>query len=161
MCLWLLLHNALKSSRSLHTSLYLAHQKLHWYVYMLKPCDSFFISKHNYIHISNLLVICVQPVHLTCVGEGPVVHVMPLEMDWGQVPVLEDCPKTVRLSNESLIPAKFTAHMQRPDSVWRVEPESAEIGPEEQLDLVVTACLNDCVRWELNMITIKFFLYPK
>ena len=74
------------------------------------------------------------------------VHVMPLDMDWGQIPVLVDSPKTVRLSNESLIPAKFTAHMTRPNTVWRVEPDHGEIPPEEQMDLTITACLDDCVR---------------
>ena len=41
------------------------------------------------------------------------VHIMPLELDWGTVPVLMDKPKKILLSNESLIPAKFTAHMVR------------------------------------------------
>ncbi len=52
-------------------------------------------------------------VHLACIGEGPVVHIMPLDLDWGQIPVLTDTPKIIRLSNESLIPAKFAAHMVR------------------------------------------------
>ena len=92
--------------------------------------------------------------HLSCVGEGPVVHVMPLDMDWQHIPVLTDTPKTVRLSNESLIPAKFTAHMIRPNSVWKVEPSSGEIPPEDQLELTVTACLNDCVRLVLNTLKL-------
>ena len=49
--------------------------------------------------------------HVACVGEGPVVHIMPDELDWGVVPVLQDKPKKILLSNESLIPARFTAHM--------------------------------------------------
>jgi hypothetical protein len=48
---------------------------------------------------------------VACIGEGPVVHMMPLELDWGTVPVLQDKPKKILLSNESLIPARFTAHM--------------------------------------------------
>ena len=55
----------------------------------------------------------LQPIHIACVGEGPVVHIMPLELEWGTVPVLQDKPKKILLSNESLIPAKFTAHMVR------------------------------------------------
>lgn len=79
-------------------------------------------------------------------GEGPVVHVMPLDMDWHHIQVLTDTPKTVRLTNESLITASFTAEMLRPNSVWRVEPNRGEIAPEEQIELTVTACLTDCVR---------------
>lgn len=46
-----------------------------------------------------------------CVGEGPVVHVAPVELDWGQTPVLTDLSKSVILSNESLIPAPFSCAM--------------------------------------------------
>lgn len=61
-------------------------------------------------------IFCLfQPVHIACIGEGPVVHIMPLELDWGTVPVLQDKPKKILLSNESLIPAKFTAYMVRED----------------------------------------------
>ena len=60
-----------------------------------------------YISIS----VVPQSVHVACVGEGPVVHIMPDELDWGVVPVLQDKPKKILLSNESLIPARFTAHM--------------------------------------------------
>ena len=55
--------------------------------------------------------VCFQAVHVMCVGEGPVVNVNPLALDWGDVPVLTDLEKTIVLSNESFIPAKFTAHM--------------------------------------------------
>ena len=41
------------------------------------------------------------------IGEGPVVHVTPTEIDWGQTPVLTTVTKIVTLSNESLIPAPF------------------------------------------------------
>ena len=46
-----------------------------------------------------------------CIGEGPVVHVTPLSLDWGQIPVLTDVVRVIKLSNESLVPSKFTAHM--------------------------------------------------
>ncbi|CAH1779299.1 unnamed protein product [Owenia fusiformis] len=88
------------------------------------------------------------PVHLSCIGEGPVVHVMPLNLDWGQIPVLTEVSKTLLLSNESLIPAKFTSHMVRPNSVWNVEPRDGEIPPEETMELTVTANLDDCVRFQ-------------
>lgn len=49
--------------------------------------------------------------HISCIGEGPVVHITPNELDWGVVPVLTNVPKVITLSNESLIPARFTANM--------------------------------------------------
>ena len=88
-----------------------------------------------------------QPVHVSCVGEGPVVHLMPLSMEWGQIPVLTDMPKLLRLSNESFIPARFNATMLRGESSpWRVEPAVGEIPPEEQMEITVTACLDDCTK---------------
>ena len=56
-------------------------------------------------------ICCVQHVHVTCIGEGPVVHMTPSKLDWGTIPVLFDSPQSIVLSNESLIPAKYTAHM--------------------------------------------------
>ena len=47
------------------------------------------------------------------IGEGPVVHVTPTELDWGQTPVLTDVIKIVTLSNESLIPAPFCCTLVR------------------------------------------------
>jgi len=53
----------------------------------------------------------VQPVQIVCIGEGPVVHITPDTIDWQHIPVLTDTPKTLKLSNESLIPAHFTANL--------------------------------------------------
>ena len=46
-------------------------------------------------------------VGIYCIGEGPVIFVTPDELQWGVCPVLKPISKTVRLSNESLIPAEF------------------------------------------------------
>ena len=53
----------------------------------------------------------LQPVQIHCVGEGPVVHVTPTHIDYGTIPVLSKITKTVKLSNESLIPAQFSCEM--------------------------------------------------
>ena len=87
----------------------------------------------------------MQSVNLQCVGEGPVVHMSPLDLDWQHAQVLRDAPKQVRMTNESLIPARFRASMLKPNSVWRVEPEEGEIPPEDKLDLTITAHLTDCI----------------
>ncbi|XP_071173399.1 hydrocephalus-inducing protein homolog isoform X10 [Mytilus edulis] len=95
------------------------------------------------------------PVHIACIGEGPVVHISPQDIDWGIIPVLSDRPMKVVLSNESLIPAKFTAHMVRPKSAFRVEPQEGEIGPEKRLEITVTANLDDSVRFQ-DKLQINF-----
>lgn len=87
-------------------------------------------------------------VHISCIGEGPVVHMTPQKLDWGTIPVLTDMPEKIVLSNESLIPAKFTANMLRPNTAFRVHPAEAEIPPESTLEITVTAHLDDCVRFQ-------------
>ncbi|XP_019628796.1 PREDICTED: hydrocephalus-inducing protein homolog [Branchiostoma belcheri] len=100
-----------------------------------------------YIHIFGSQDPPMQ-VHVCCVGEGPVVHVAPTELDWGDIQVLTDVHRTVQLSNESLIPAPFSAQMMRPGSVWRVEPQEGVIPPESAQELVLTAHLDDCIRFK-------------
>ena len=34
----------------------------------------------------------------------------------------------------------------RPNTVWRVDPPCGEVAPEDQLELTVTANLDDCVK---------------
>ncbi|XP_077982980.1 hydrocephalus-inducing protein homolog isoform X2 [Glandiceps talaboti] len=94
-------------------------------------------------------------VQLSCIGEGPVVHVRPTTMDWGQTPVLRDISQAILLSNESLIPAPFTCHMVRPNSVWKVEPVEGIIPPEETMELTVTCNLDDCIRFQ-DKLAISF-----
>ena len=57
-------------------------------------------------------------VTLRCIGEGPVINVSSTELHWGRQPVLIPLPKTVYLSNESLIPAEFECVLvSRPDLI--------------------------------------------
>ena len=54
-----------------------------------------------------------QVVHLTAFGEGPVVHVANQTIQFNTIPVLTDQTKTIKLTNESLIPARFSCEMVR------------------------------------------------
>ncbi|XP_073420456.1 hydrocephalus-inducing protein homolog [Dendrobates tinctorius] len=82
-------------------------------------------------------------VRLLCIGEGPVVHVDPSEVDFGDIPVLTDVLRTVRLCNQSQIPARFHATMTRKRSLWRVEPSCGEVPPEGEVHLTLVAFLDD------------------
>ncbi|ESO91099.1 hypothetical protein LOTGIDRAFT_122343, partial [Lottia gigantea] len=88
------------------------------------------------------------PIHLTCIGEGPVVHVQPDIVDWGLIPVLTPTDRYVMLTNESLIPAKFEAYMMKPKSVFYVEPKEGVIPPESQFKVKISAYLDDCVKFQ-------------
>ncbi|OCT82470.1 hypothetical protein XELAEV_18025000mg [Xenopus laevis] len=85
---------------------------------------------------------------LLCTGEGPVVHVYPTEMDFGNIKVLTDIPRILHLSNQSLIPARFMAHMTRKRSLWRIEPSHGEVPPHGEIQLTVFAHLDDTVSFQ-------------
>ena len=53
-----------------------------------------------------------------------------------------DCRPEVKFSSNS----RFFFQM-RPKSVYRVEPVEGEIPPERSMEVTVTACLDDCVRY--------------
>uniref|UniRef100_A0A8D3BS88 HYDIN axonemal central pair apparatus protein n=1 Tax=Scophthalmus maximus TaxID=52904 RepID=A0A8D3BS88_SCOMX len=82
---------------------------------------------------------------LTCVGQGPVVHVQNPQLDFGKIPVLTDITRTLRLSNHSPIPANFATRTSHRKSFWRVEPSEGEVPPESQLELRVVAHLRDTI----------------
>ncbi|KAL0967855.1 hypothetical protein UPYG_G00258380 [Umbra pygmaea] len=85
---------------------------------------------------------------LSCIGVGPVVHVMTTEVDFGNIPVLTDVCKTLQLSNQSPIPAHFVARMARIRSLWRVEPNEGEVPPEGMLELRLVAHLDDTLHFQ-------------
>ena len=51
---------------------------------------------------------------LSCLAEGPVIHVPSAEVDFGNIPVLTDVRRPLQLSNQSPIPARFLAQMVGP-----------------------------------------------
>ncbi|XP_078068145.1 hydrocephalus-inducing protein-like [Mustelus asterias] len=93
-------------------------------------------------------------VHISCIGEGPVLHLSSTKIDWGKIPVLTDVPKTICLSNESLIPAKVTAKMTLENPKWRLEPSEFVIPPLEHIDLSVVAHLDDTI-WSEDKVHLE------
>ncbi|XP_045894276.1 hydrocephalus-inducing protein homolog isoform X2 [Micropterus dolomieu] len=85
---------------------------------------------------------------LSCVGQGPVVHVQIPQLDFGRIPVLMDITRALHLSNQSPIPAHFTACMSHERSFWRVEPNKGDVPPESHLELRVVAHLKDTLHFQ-------------
>ncbi|KAG8437289.1 hypothetical protein GDO86_008117 [Hymenochirus boettgeri] len=85
---------------------------------------------------------------LQCTGEGPVVHVYPTEVNFGNIKVLTDVTRTLHLSNQSLIPARFLAHMMGKRSLWRIEPSDGEVPPQGEMQLTIVAHLDDTVNFK-------------
>ncbi|XP_062442830.1 hydrocephalus-inducing protein homolog [Rhea pennata] len=82
-------------------------------------------------------------IHLLSTGEGPVVHVYPSKIDFGNIQVLQDASQTLHLSNQTLIPASFWAQMAGKNSRWRIEPSEGVVPPETEVSVSLIANLDD------------------
>ena len=74
---------------------------------------------------------------VTAVGEGPVVTASPTELNWGVVPVLQTFSKTIKLKNQSLIPARYQATFEKENSVWKVSSSQGTIAPNQMAEMNV------------------------
>ncbi|XP_069028847.1 hydrocephalus-inducing protein homolog [Embiotoca jacksoni] len=101
---------------------------------------------------------------LSCVGQGPVVHVQSSQLSFGRIPVLTDVTRTLQLLNQSPIPAHFTTCMRHGRSFWRVEPSEGEVPPESQLELKVVAHLKDTLNFrdqlEVSVVDSQMHTVP-
>ncbi|XP_073706753.1 hydrocephalus-inducing protein homolog [Garra rufa] len=85
---------------------------------------------------------------LSCVGQGPSVSVTAAKLNFGCIPVLTDVTRTLELSNDSPIPARFLAQMVKNRSHWRVDPSEGEIPSGQSLELKLISHLNDTVPFQ-------------
>ncbi|KAF7656193.1 hypothetical protein LDENG_00045060 [Lucifuga dentata] len=103
-------------------------------------------------HIVRIAVFgSVRPpleVGLSCIGQGPIVHIQSLQLDFGKIPVLMDITRTLPMLNQSPIPARFNACMVHSRSPWHIEPSEGEVPPEGQLELRVVAHLRDTLHFQ-------------
>ncbi|XP_053937812.1 hydrocephalus-inducing protein homolog [Cuculus canorus] len=81
-------------------------------------------------------------IHLVSIAEGPVVYVRPSKINFGSIQVLQDASRTLRLSNQTIIPASFTAQMAGKHSRWRIEPSQGVIPPNTEVAVAVIANLD-------------------
>ncbi|XP_039554354.1 hydrocephalus-inducing protein-like, partial [Passer montanus] len=86
-------------------------------------------------------------IQLECIGRGPVVYVHPREINFGSIPVLEDCFQTLHLANQCDLPAVFWVEMAGKCSCWRIEPSKGVISPKSEMSVAVIANLNDTVKF--------------
>ncbi|RMC08855.1 hypothetical protein DUI87_13849 [Hirundo rustica rustica] len=92
---------------------------------------------------------------LECIGHGPVVSVRPKKINFGKIPVLQDHSKSLRISNQSGIPAAFWTEMPGKRSCWRIVPSKGVIPPDTDLGLTVVANLNSTGKLQEK---VKFFI---
>nr|KAF6318524.1 HYDIN axonemal central pair apparatus protein [Pipistrellus kuhlii] len=89
---------------------------------------------------------------LRSIGEGPVIYVYPDQVDFGKIYVLQESSRIINLSNQSLIPGLFQAHMAHKKSLWTVAPSEGTIPPEDDIQLTLTANLNDILMFKDTVI---------
>jgi hypothetical protein len=97
-----------------------------------------------------------EPLEVRCgaIGEGPVMSVSPVKLDWGQQDVLVHADRQLLLTNESEIPAVFTCSLKKKDkSVFVCSPETGTMQPGEAITVTLTATLDDTIGFS-DMLSI-------
>ncbi|XP_010642750.1 hydrocephalus-inducing protein homolog isoform X4 [Fukomys damarensis] len=90
--------------------------------------------------------------HLKIIGQGPVIHIHPTQVDFGNIYVLQDSSRILNLANQSCIPAFFRAHMANKKSLWTIEPAEGLVPLEANVLLTLTANLNDVLTFKDTVI---------
>ena len=85
-------------------------------------------------------------------GEGPVVTATPTELNWGVVPVLQKFSKTIKLKNQSLIPARYSVSFEKENSVWKVSSDKGVIAPNQMAEMEVFVEVDDSIHFEDKLI---------
>ncbi|XP_075998117.1 hydrocephalus-inducing protein homolog [Genypterus blacodes] len=105
---------------------------------------------HHTVHIAVFgSVLPPLDVVVSCIGQGPTVHIQSSRLDFGRIPVLTDITRTLHLFNHSPIPAFFTARMKaRGRSQWHVLPHEGKVAAEGQLELRIVTHLRDTLHFQ-------------
>ena len=85
--------------------------------------------------------LCAQ-----CIGPNVVLDPPQEEgINWGPTPCLTDTTRTLKITNDSLIPAPFRCYFKNPRSVFRVDTNSGMLAPQESIEITLTAHLDDTI----------------
>lgn len=90
-----------------------------------------------------------QPIgiDISATGIGPNVIFSATELNWGKIQVLKDATSTLTLTNDSPIPANFNCATVSEPSSFTVEPSAGVIAPGGVVNIVVTAFLDDTLKF--------------
>ena len=89
---------------------------------------------------------------LKATGQGAVLAVHPDVLDWGRLKVLTDAPRTVVISNVSLIPATFSCTTVESPSVFRCSPNSGELAPGQSCEITIHTHLDDTLKFSDELV---------
>ena len=82
---------------------------------------------------------------LTCNAIGPRIVPDQTELRWGNIECLREFPRTLRLFNDSLIPASVKLFLKMARSKFDISMRELSLAPKETFDLIVTANLDDTI----------------
>ena len=88
---------------------------------------------------------------ITCVGEGAVVSVAPAALDWGRVRLLQDVPRTIKLTNESVIPASFKCSIEPAHSIFSCDVTAGSIAPGLSANITLHTFPNDTTAYSASL----------
>ena len=75
---------------------------------------------------------------------GPIVSVDKEEIDYGSVEVLRDYPEKLIITNNSKIPAEYTAFTKNKISIWKVIQRHGVLKPDESREIEVVCNADEC-----------------
>ena len=78
---------------------------------------------------------------------GPIVKVNKTELDYGSVDVLKDYTQTLVITNNSSIPAEYTAFTKNKVSIWKVIQRHGELKPDESKEIEVVCNADECQKF--------------
>ena len=86
-----------------------------------------------------------EPLEIQCIanGVGPKLTLTPPAIKWGDIEVLKDFEKTLKVKNDSLVPADFQTLIMKRNSRFKVTMPSASLAPGETANLKVIANIDD------------------
>jgi hypothetical protein len=86
-----------------------------------------------------------DPLEVQCIanGIGPRLTLTPPSIKWGDIEVLKDFEKTLKVKNDSLVPAEFQTLVMKRNSRFKVNMPSAHLAPGETANLKLLANLDD------------------
>lgn len=95
-----------------------------------------------------------QPLQFTikALCTGPNIVFSCEKIVFGSISVLKDHSQTLRVLNDSKIPAEFNTQLNQKYPVFRIQPESGLIAPEAEILINVIANINDSIEFDGQLI---------
>jgi hydrocephalus-inducing protein len=86
-----------------------------------------------------------DPLEIQCIanGIGPRLTLSPPTIKWGDIEVLKDWEKLLKVKNDSLVPAEFQTLIMKRNSRFKVNMPSAYLAPGETANLKLIANIDD------------------